>query len=61
MPYGLLEIKCPTNEHITDIKYIQDDKSSTLQPVRRLSRSHEYYYQLISSDVSAGCNGAGMV
>ena len=43
-PFGLLEIKCPQNAHISDVKYLEDKQ----QPfVPRLNRSHDYYYQVM--------------
>jgi YqaJ-like viral recombinase domain len=42
-PYGLLEIKCPQNDNICDIKYLDNKLASG----RQLKRSHEYYYQVM--------------
>jgi len=45
-PYGLLEIKCPQNEHIADIKYLTAESTPT-GPMHRLKTSDNYYYQIM--------------
>ena len=45
-PYGLLEIKCPQNQHIADVKCLLAENTSAGR-VYKLKRSDNYYYQVM--------------
>ena len=42
-PFGLLEIKCPTINDITEVKCLKKNEEGNYE----LKRNHHYYYQVI--------------
>ena len=47
-PWGLLEIKCPQAENLSDLKYLHHNSRSG---ANSLKKTHAYYYQVM------GCTG----
>lgn len=43
-PFGLLEIKCPTTQAISEIKYLKKTDDGKYQ----LKTNHNYYYQVMT-------------
>lgn len=49
-PWGLLEIKCPITDSISQLKYLK-----CVNGVYKLRKTHSYYYQIMGQMMLTGC------
>ena len=50
-PWGLLEIKCPITDSISQLKYLK-----CVNGVYKLKKTHNYYYQIMGQMMLTGCD-----